>query len=192
MKTISAERSEDAIAKARVIGRHTAFPMIEPYKTGYFSVPTSTDGITHEIYYEECGNPNGKPVVIVHGGPGGGCATYNRTFHDPEVYRIILFDQRGCGRSKPHAELTENTTWHLVDDIERCDTVSLLCNIYHLMAVVRLRCMAWCVLRSLRKLLKIKRWQVFGGSWGSCLGLTYAESVSLPWHPSLLDSPDQT
>lgn len=120
MSAINATSSEDAIAKGRVIGRHSAFPMVEPYKTGYFSVPTSTDGIIHEIYYEECGNPNGKPVVIVHGGPGGGCAAYNRTFHDPEVYRIILFDQRGCGRSKPHAELTENTTWHLVDDIERC------------------------------------------------------------------------
>ena len=126
--------------------------MIDPYNTGYFSVPTSADGITHEIYYEECGNPNGKPVVIIHGGPGGGAKAYNRTFHDPDVYRIILFDQRGCGRSKPHAELTENTTWHLVDDIER-----------------------------LRKLLNIKKWQVFGGSWGSCLGLTYAESVSLQY-----------
>lgn len=113
--------SEDAIAKARLVGRRTAFPMVEPYNTGYFSVPTGTVGITHEIYYEECGNPNGKPVVIVHGGPGGGCAEYNRTFHDPAAYRIILFDQRGCGRSKPHAELTENTTWHLVDDIERCE-----------------------------------------------------------------------
>jgi proline iminopeptidase len=97
------------------------------------------------VYYEECGNPKGKPVVIVHGGPGGGCNPDYRRFHDPAVYRIILFDQRGCGRSTPHAELTDNTTWHLVADMEQ-----------------------------IRKKLGIERWQVFGGSWGSTLGMSYS------------------
>ena len=98
-----------AIAAAREVGRKQMWPAIEPFNSGYLSVPTATS-VTHEIYYEECGNPTGKPVVVIHGGPGGGGNTSLRSFHDPAVYRIINFDQRGCGRSKPHAELTENTT----------------------------------------------------------------------------------
>ena len=101
----------------------------------------------HEIYYEECGNPEGKPALFVHGGPGAGCDSRARSFFDPDTYRIVLFDQRGCGRSTPHASLEENTTWHLVDDIER-----------------------------LRNHLGAERWQVFGGSWGSTLALAYAET----------------
>jgi proline iminopeptidase len=98
------------------------------------------------MYYEQCGNPDGKPVVILHGGPGAGCGAKIRRFHDPRAYRIILLDQRGAGRSTPHADLVDNTTWTLVEDIEK-----------------------------LREHLGIDRWQVFGGSWGSTLALAYAE-----------------
>jgi proline iminopeptidase len=101
----------------------------------------------HTLYYEQSGNPNGKPVVFLHGGPGGGTNPKCRRFFDPAVYRIVLFDQRGCGKSTPHAELTDNTTWHLVNDIER-----------------------------VRTQLGIDRWQVFGGSWGSTLALAYAQT----------------
>ena len=118
------------------------FPEIEPYDTGTLQV----DG-RHTVYYEQCGNPDGKPVVLLHGGPGGGCSTKMRRFHDPAKYRMVLFDQRGAGRSTPHADLVDNTTWHLVDDIEK-----------------------------LRTQLGIERWQVFGGSWGSTLALAYAET----------------
>jgi proline iminopeptidase len=104
-------------------------------------------GDGHRIYFEECGNPRGKPVLIVHGGPGGGCNPSMRRYHDPARYRIVLFDQRGCGRSTPRASLEANTTWHLVADMER-----------------------------LRRLLNIERWQLFGGSWGSTLSLAYAET----------------
>ena len=100
----------------------------------------------HELYYEESGNPNGKPVVFLHGGPGGGTDPKMRRFFDPKRYRIVLFDQRGCGKSRPHASLEDNTTWHLVADIE-----------------------------ALREHLSIDRWQVFGGSWGSTLALAYAQ-----------------
>lgn len=100
----------------------------------------------HELYVEQCGNPNGRPVVLLHGGPGGGGSTKLRRFHDPERYRIVNFDQRGAGRSTPHAALEGNTTWDLVADIER-----------------------------IRQHLDIKRWQVFGGSWGSALALAYAQ-----------------
>jgi proline iminopeptidase len=117
------------------------FPSLEPYRAGRLSV----DG-GHELYFEECGNPEGKPALILHGGPGGGVNSTLRRFHDPKRYRIILFDQRGCGRSIPHASLVENTTWHLVADIER-----------------------------LRQHLAVDRWQLFGGSWGSTLSLAYAE-----------------
>ncbi|MEG9861881.1 MAG: prolyl aminopeptidase [Parvularculales bacterium] len=117
------------------------YPSIEPYASGMLPV---SDG--HTIYYEECGNPDGKPVVIVHGGPGGGCNAGMRRLHDPKAYRIILFDQRGCGRSTPYASLENNTTWHLVADMER-----------------------------LREHLGIERWQVWGGSWGSTLSLAYGE-----------------
>lgn len=101
----------------------------------------------HTIYYEQSGNPDGKPVVFLHGGPGGGGSSEPRRFFDPRRYRIVIFDQRGCGRSKPHASLEENTTWHLVADIE-----------------------------SLRERLSIPAWQVFGGSWGSALALAYAQA----------------
>ena len=116
-------------------------PEIEPFDTGMLKV----DG-RHALYYEQCGNPQGKPVVLLHGGPGAGCSPKMRRFHDPRRYRIVLFDQRGSGRSTPHAELTDNTTWDLVADIER-----------------------------LRQHLGIERWLVFGGSWGSTLALAYAE-----------------
>jgi proline iminopeptidase len=122
--------------------RRTAYPPIEPYRTGRLRVSP-----VHELYYEECGNPAGKPVVFLHGGPGFGLEPNQRRFFAPQAYRIVLFDQRGCGRSTPHASLEENTTWHLVDDIER-----------------------------LREHLGIARWQVFGGSWGSTLALAYAET----------------
>ncbi len=121
--------------------RRTFYPEIEPYETGMLQVSD-----THTIYWEQSGNPRGKPVVFVHGGPGGGTDAKQRRFFDPEAYRIVLFDQRGCGRSKPHASLHENTTWHLVADMEK-----------------------------LREHLGIDRWQVFGGSWGSTLALAYAE-----------------
>ena len=118
------------------------YPPIEPYAQGFLAVPGD-----HEIYYEVCGNPHGKPVLMVHGGPGGGSNATMRRFHDPSRYKIILFDQRGCGRSTPHASLEHNTTWDLVADMER-----------------------------LREHLGIERWQLFGGSWGSTLSLAYAET----------------
>ncbi|BBD80143.1 prolyl aminopeptidase [Aerosticca soli] len=122
--------------------RRSLYPAIEPYDSGFLQVSP-----LHRIYYEQCGNPHGKPVVFLHGGPGGGCNPKCRRFFDPEAYRIVLFDQRGCGRSTPHAELTDNTTWHLVSDMEQ-----------------------------LREHLGIARWQVFGGSWGSTLALAYAQT----------------
>jgi len=123
------------------VGRLSLFPEIEPYRSGWLRVSDR-----HDIYYEECGNPTGKAAVWVHGGPGGGCNASMRRFHDPAKYRIVLFDQRGCGRSTPHASLDENTTWDLVADMER-----------------------------LRAHLGINRWQLCGGSWGSTLSLAYAE-----------------
>lgn len=118
------------------------YPEIEPYDRGFLQVSS-----LHTLYYEQSGNPEGKPVVFVHGGPGGGTSPKCRRFFDPAVYRIVLFDQRGCGQSTPHAELTDNTTWDLVADIER-----------------------------VREHLDIERWQVFGGSWGSTLALAYAQT----------------
>ncbi|MBF6236532.1 prolyl aminopeptidase [Nocardia otitidiscaviarum] len=121
------------------------YPPLEPHREGMLDV-----GDGQRIYWEECGNPDGKPVVFLHGGPGGGTAPLHRRFFDPRAYRIVLFDQRGCGRSAPHiadgAGLETNTTWHLVADIE-----------------------------ALREFLGIERWQVFGGSWGSTLALAYAQ-----------------
>jgi proline iminopeptidase len=122
--------------------RKGLYPQIEPYRTGRLAVSA-----LHDIYFEECGNPAGKPVLMVHGGPGGGSNATMRRYHDPERYRIILFDQRGCGRSTPHASLVDNTTWHLVADMEM-----------------------------LRVHLGIERWQLCGGSWGSTLALAYAET----------------
>jgi proline iminopeptidase len=121
---------------------NSLFPPIEPYNHGWLSV-----GDGHEIYYEESGNPSGKPCLFVHGGPGGGASPAARQFFDPDKYRIVLFDQRGCGRSKPHASIEANTTWHLIDDIEL-----------------------------IRETLGIDHWLVFGGSWGSTLSLAYAQS----------------
>ena len=120
----------------------TLYPPIEPFDTGRLQVSR-----VHELYYEQCGNPQGKPVVFLHGGPGGGISSDYRRYFDPKVYRVVLFDQRGSGKSTPSASIEENTTWHLVADIER-----------------------------LREFLSIKTWQVFGGSWGSTLALAYAET----------------
>jgi len=124
----------------------TLYPPLEPNRHGMLDV-----GDGQQLYWEESGNPDGKPVVFLHGGPGGGTAPFHRQFFDPKAYRIVLVDQRGCGRSTPHiadgASLDTNTTWHLVADIER-----------------------------LRTYLGIERWQVFGGSWGSTLALAYAQT----------------
>lgn len=121
---------------------YNLFPEIEPYNT--FKIKVSK---IHDLYVEECGNPKGTPVVFLHGGPGGGLTSKHRRFFNPQKYRIILFDQRGAGRSTPYAELNENTTWDLVDDIEK-----------------------------IRERLEIQKWLVFGGSWGSTLALAYAQT----------------
>jgi proline iminopeptidase len=118
------------------------FPPIEPFRTWFLD---SGDG--HSIYVEQSGNPDGKPVIFLHGGPGGGTNPRQRQLFDPEAYHIILFDQRGCGLSTPSASVENNTTWHLVEDIER-----------------------------IREELGVDQWQVFGGSWGSTLALAYAEA----------------
>ncbi len=120
----------------------TLYPEIEPFDSGFLKVSE-----IHTIYYERCGNPDGVPVVFLHGGPGGGLIPMYRQFFDPEYYQVILFDQRGAGRSTPHAELRENTTWDLVADIE-----------------------------TLREKFEIEKWFVFGGSWGSTLSLAYGET----------------
>lgn len=123
-------------------GMHrTLYPPIEPYETGMLDT-----GEGHVIYYERCGTPGAKPAVFLHGGPGGGIGPAHRQLFDPARYDVLLFDQRGCGRSTPHAGLENNTTWHLVVDIER-----------------------------LRALAGVDQWLVFGGSWGSTLALAYAQ-----------------
>lgn len=121
---------------------YSPYPETEPYKTGRLKVSP-----LHEIYFEEVGNPKGKPVCFIHGGPGGGIEPSHRRYFDPKAFRIILFDQRGCGQSTPYAELKENTTWDLVSDIEK-----------------------------LRQHVGVDKWIVFGGSWGSTLSLLYAET----------------
>ena len=118
------------------------YPPIEPYASGHLDV-----GDGHRLYWELCGNPKGKPAVFLHGGPGGGCTRDHRRFFDPARYSVLLFDQRGCGRSTPHAGIEANTIWHLLADIER-----------------------------LREMRGVERWLVFGGSWGATLALAYAES----------------
>ena len=123
------------------------FPPIEPYETGLLDV-----GDGHHIYWETCGNPDGKPAVVIHGGPGSGCSAGMRRYFDPERYRVVLFDQRNCGRSTPHAaaeniDLSTNTTAHLIADMEK-----------------------------LREHLGIDKWLLWGGSWGSILGIVYAET----------------
>jgi proline iminopeptidase len=120
----------------------TLYPPLEARRRGQLRVSA-----LHEIYWEESGNPAGKPVIFLHGGPGGGTDPRMRRFFDPARYRIVLMDQRGCGRSQPHASLVDNTTWHLVSDIEQ-----------------------------LREHLGIQAWQVFGGSWGATLALAYAQA----------------
>ena len=117
------------------------YPKIKPYDSGFLNIDQ------HQIYFEQCGNPNGKPALFLHGGPGGGGSEEVRRFFNPDIYRIIVIDQRGCGRSKPHGCLENNTTWHLVSDIE-----------------------------NLREKLDIEKWLVFGGSWGSTLSLAYAQA----------------
>ena len=118
------------------------YPPIDPFDQRVIDM-----GDGHRIYVEQCGNPDGFPVVVLHGGPGGGCSPAMRRYFDPAIYRVILFDQRGCGRSRPHASVIQNTTWHLVSDIE-----------------------------VIRKELGISRWVCFGGSWGATLALIYAIS----------------
>lgn len=117
------------------------YPPIEPYESGMVDV-----GEGHRVHYERVGTPGGRPAVFLHGGPGGGISPAHRQLFDPARYDVLLFDQRGCGRSVPHAGLEANTTWHLVDDIER-----------------------------LRRIAGVERWLVFGGSWGSTLALAYAQ-----------------
>ncbi|MCB2129110.1 MAG: prolyl aminopeptidase [Rhodobacteraceae bacterium] len=130
----------------RVAGKKRAgvylYPQVESFDQRMMDV-----GDGHRIYVEQCGHPAGLPVVVLHGGPGGGCSPAMRRYFDPSVYRVILFDQRGCGRSRPHASVEANTTWHLVADIER-----------------------------IRAELGIDRWIVFGGSWGATLALIYAQT----------------
>lgn len=118
------------------------YPSIDPFDQRMLDV-----GDGHSIYVEQCGNPKGLPVVVLHGGPGGGCSPMMRRYFDPDIYRVILFDQRGCGRSRPHASVEDNTTWHLVADIEM-----------------------------IRKTLGVEDWIVFGGSWGATLALVYAQT----------------
>ncbi|PWG02764.1 prolyl aminopeptidase [Sphingosinicella humi] len=120
----------------------TLYPSIEPFESGMLDV-----GDGHSVYYERCGTKGAKPAVFLHGGPGGGCSPEHRRQFDPALYDVLLFDQRGCGRSTPYANLDANTTWHLVADIER-----------------------------LRELMGVDQWLVFGGSWGSTLALAYAET----------------
>ena len=123
--------------------RRTLYPEITPYQTGRLDV-----GDGHSLYWEQCGNPSGKPVVFLHGGPGAGISENHRRQFNPEKYNILLFDQRGCGRSTPFASLQANTTWDLVGDIEKLRT----------------------------EVAKVDKWQAYGGSWGSTLALAYAET----------------
>ncbi|HJP67950.1 MAG TPA: prolyl aminopeptidase [Sphingomicrobium sp.] len=123
--------------------RRTLYPAIEPYRTGKLDV-----GDGHSLYWELCGNPDGKPVVFLHGGPGGGSSPDHRRQFNPEKYKILVFDQRGCGKSTPYASLEHNTTWDLVEDLEKLRT----------------------------QVAEVEKWQVFGGSWGSTLALAYAET----------------
>ena len=122
------------------------YPDIEPYTTHIIDMEAMPNGTCHQVYVEECGNPAGIPVVFLHGGPGSGCRPQHRCYFDPELYRIILFDQRGCGRSTPLGELQNNSSLHLVKDME-----------------------------TIRQQLNITQWLVFGGSWGATLGLLYAQ-----------------
>eukprot|EP01063_Lacrimia_lanifica_P034661 TRINITY_DN6444_c0_g1_i2.p1 TRINITY_DN6444_c0_g1~~TRINITY_DN6444_c0_g1_i2.p1 ORF type:complete len:392 (+),score=157.75 TRINITY_DN6444_c0_g1_i2:68-1177(+) len=143
----------DLLAARGQSGRRGQWPPVPKNGSGYITA-TTANGTTHRVYWEDAGNPDGQAVVIVHGGPGGACADSYRQFHDPKHYRIVLIDQRGCGRSTPHASLDENDTWALIRDME-----------------------------AVRQELGIKSWQVFGGSWGATLSLSYAIT-----HPDRVDS----
>ncbi|MDC9725250.1 MAG: prolyl aminopeptidase [Gammaproteobacteria bacterium] len=122
------------------------YPEIEPYATHSIEMEPLSNGLHHQVYVEECGNPEGIPIVFLHGGPGSGCRPQHRCYFDPELYRIILFDQRGCGRSAPHGELENNTTSYLIADME-----------------------------TIRQQLNVHSWIIFGGSWGATLGLCYSQ-----------------
>ena len=134
------DRSSPSSPIAHAAGRRVLYPEIDPFNFGWLK----TDG-PHEIFFEECGNPAGAPAVVLHGGPGGAINSTMRRFFDPQKWRVALFDQRGCGKSRPNASLENNTTWSLIEDIER-----------------------------LRVHLGVEKWCVFGGSWGSTLALAYA------------------
>lgn len=121
---------------------HSLYPKIEPFEQQHLTL-----GSIHQIYIEQCGNKNGIPVIFLHGGPGAGCNAQHRCYFDPAIYHIILFDQRGCGRSKPQGELSENNTAALVEDMD-----------------------------AIRRHLGIDQWLIFGGSWGATLGLIYAQN----------------
>ncbi|MBR9841563.1 MAG: prolyl aminopeptidase [Rhodobacteraceae bacterium] len=121
---------------------HYLYPPVEPFDQRVLDM-----GDGHRVYFEQSGNRNGIPVLVVHGGPGGGSSPAMRRYFDPEVYRIVLFDQRGCGKSRPHAEIENNTTWHLISDIER-----------------------------IREEIGVDKWIIFGGSWGATLSLLYAQT----------------
>ena len=131
----------DKVSGQNRAGSHL-YPAIDPFDQRMLDV-----GDGHSIYVEQCGNPNGLPVIVLHGGPGGGCSPMMRRYFDPAIYRVILFDQRGCGRSRPHASVKDNTTWHLVADIEL-----------------------------IRSTLNIENWILFGGSWGATLALIYTQA----------------
>lgn len=128
---------------------HLLYPELEPNASAFIDIPATTNSPSHQVYFECCGNPNGLPVIYLHGGPGSACRPNHRRYFDPEKYHIILFDQRACGRSLPLGELADNTTQHLIADMEK-----------------------------IRQQLKIERWVLFGGSWGSTLALCYARSHS--------------
>ena len=133
---------KENISREGIGGKGGLYPPIEPFRQQMFDMPGG-----HRVYVEQCGRPDGAPVLVLHGGPGGGCSPGMRRFFDPAHYRVVLFDQRGCGRSTPNASVEANTTWDLVADIER-----------------------------IREALGIERWIVFGGSWGACLALLYAQA----------------
>lgn len=139
---MSCEEENKCTKQVQCKDKRGLYPPIEPYNSGKLKVSD-----IHDIYYEQVGNPDGIPALVFHGGPGGGCSAEYRRYFDPEVYRVVLFDQRGCGRSTPHASLVDNTTWHLVADAEL-----------------------------IREHLNIEQFVVFGGSWGSTLSLAYAET----------------
>ena len=139
------ERSTPTPAVSAAANRRALFADNEPFASGWLP----PDG-QHEIYYEECGNPQGKPCVILHGGPGGAINPTMRRFFDPAKWRMALFDQRGCGKSRPNASLDDNTTWTLIEDIER-----------------------------LRVHLGVEKWCVFGGSWGSTLALACGVTIPI-------------